>query len=316
MRFNGVSLSSLVQARRLLIYTQRYRDRVKNPNHEKPSALQDFHEDQALNQGQTKTDGVDGKKSTQKAGMNLDIKLSDLIRHFKEGSSGEKVQQGKGQAVEVKAEFSATYQVKTEFSLSYSEMEKVDGLVLRNKQLAETDRYRFEFSSSDRLTIVDKWSGRNTTIWGDPHIDLNDMEGDWNGDFKDLKGSNTHTTFMLMDGTRLTITALDDGIIEAVDIMKDDQHIRGFGGAASEWQEGQEYFQKPSSAYNPSSVPMGDIVKAGGDGNDWYAPGGQLIWGQTTGPSVLSRPYARVEMSYKQEVTQVVEASATITRRV
>ena len=102
-------------------------------------------------------------------------------------------------------------------------------MAVRSKSMAETDRYRFSFSNNGAdLTITDKWSMKNTQIWGDPHIDTNDEEGDFNGEFKDLTNSNAHTTFLLRDGTRVTFKALDTGLIEEVDIIKENAHVKGY----------------------------------------------------------------------------------------
>jgi len=140
------------------------------------------------------------------------------------------------------------------------------------------------------------------------------VEGNWDGDFKDLAGSATHTTFMLLDGTRLTITALDTGIIEAVDIYKDSERIRGYGGASSHFQARQQYFQE-DPADLPASIPYGDVVKAGGDGNDWFTPDGSLLWGQTTGPAVHTRPSSVLQMTLRREITEFQKASISIDTR-
>jgi hypothetical protein len=59
-----------------------------------------------------------------------------------------------------------------------------------------------------------------------------------------------------------------------------------------------------------SLVPLGDVVQAGGDGNDWYA-GGKLLWGKTTGPVVSTRPAYILEMEFQQSV---IEQTIAITR--
>jgi hypothetical protein len=272
--------------------------------------LDHFKEDQALLSGQSGCSETCQKYGKKSPADNLDIKLSDLVKQFRNPDQ-ENTDDFEQIKTRVEARVSVHTEVKSEFRMEYRSLEKVDGLILRDSRLAETDRYRFEFLSADRLRIIDKWSNRSTTIWGDPHIDVDDVEGSWDGDFKDLTGSSTHTTFMLLDGTRLTITALDDGIIEAVDIFKDSERVHGYGGASSHFHEGLQYFQK-DPADLPSSVPLGDVVKAGGDGNDWYTVSGSLLWGQTTGPMIRSRPQSVLKMSLTQEVTQVVEASISV----
>ncbi len=191
----------------------------------------------------------------------------------------------------------------------------VQGLVRHNQQQAETDRYQFLFKDGASFTIRDKWTNRSTTIWGDPHVDLSDVEGDRNGEFSDLKKSNSHTTLMLMDGTRVTFTAKDDGIIGAVDIFKGSQHLQGMGAASEQWGNGENgLFAGPvmeNAASQASGLPSGDTVYASGDGNDWVDTSGHLVWGVTTGPGAVSRPTAYQSISIKYAATResIVEVS-------
>ena len=87
-------------------------------------------------------------------------------------------------------------QVETEITIKYRELKPVHGLVLvvQNQHQAETDRYLLDFVDGATFRITNKWTGQSTTIWGDPHIDTSDQEGNCNGEFSDLKTSNTHTT--------------------------------------------------------------------------------------------------------------------------
>lgn len=122
-----------------------------------------------------------------------------------------------------------------------------------------------------------------------------------------MNSSNTHTTLMLDDGTEVVFTARDNGIIEGVDLFKGSQHLNGIGGGSIKWaQEGKwfaaEVLNDASSV--KSSLPQGDIVYAGGDGNDWYDSAGRLVWGETTGSRVTSRPYATMQMTLRQTVEQ------------
>jgi len=43
-----------------------------------------------------------------------------------------------------------------------------------------------------------------------------------------LTNRNAHTTFLLRDGTRVTFKALDTGLIEEVDIIKENAHVKGY----------------------------------------------------------------------------------------
>ena len=148
------------------------------------------------------------------------ISLGDLIQQLRsldarQDTTGQQVNNPLMNVTTVEV----TTTIQEEFTFQYSSLEPVDGLVVRNRNLAETDRYAFNFSDGTTLKITDKWSGKSTTIWGDPHVDVSDVQGNNDGDFKDLTASDSHTTFMLQDGTRLTITAKDAGIIEGVDIF-------------------------------------------------------------------------------------------------
>jgi hypothetical protein len=236
------------------------------------------------------------------ADMNLDIRLADLYKKIY-GPKEQPQQSAQAQVIEF------FQKVETEVSLNYYNLEKVDGLVVKNKNLAETDRYRFEFSTGSTLKITDKWSNKSTTIWGDPHIDTSDQEGDNNGDFKDLSGSDKYTTFMLADNTRITFTARDSGIIEQVDIFNGSQHLTGIGAGSTSWDDENGLFAQwvTNDAYSAlSSVPVGDVVYAGGDGNDWFDAAKNLVWGKTIGPVVTSRPSSFVEFQYQQRITQQI----------
>lgn len=234
------------------------------------------------------------------------IKLSNLIRKLKEINKNP----GKAKKVAVSEQtVIAVERREIEVTFDYKALSPVNGLVVRSKSLAETDRYAFEFKSGAAFKIIDKWSGKSTTIWGDPHVDTSDEEGRFNGEFSDLKSSNSHTTLVLEDGTEVVFTASDKGIIEEVDIFKGTQHLNGIGGGSIKWAQESQWFaaevlNDASSA--KSSLPQGDVVYAGGDGNDWYDSLGRLVWGKTTGPSVTSRPYASMQMTVRQTFEQAL----------
>jgi hypothetical protein len=234
------------------------------------------------------------------------IKLADLIEKLKNLTGS---QQQAPQTDAQKTTFVAMERRETEITIEYRLLPNVDGLVVRNKNLAETDRYAFEFQDGATFRIIDKWSGKSTTIWGDPHVDTSDQDGSRNGEFSDLKNSNTHTSMILEDGTRITFTALDNGIIEAVDINKGNQHLTGIGGASRDWSaENNLFAAKVDNDANAviSRVPLGDVVYAGGDGNDWFDTSGKMIWGATTGPRITSRPYATTSITIRQTIEQAV----------
>ncbi len=193
----------------------------------------------------------------------------------------------------------------TEIEVSINVNRYVAGLERINENLAQTDRYLFEFRDGATFTIKDKWANKSTTIWGDPHVDVDDVDGNMDGDFKDLTASERITTFMLQDGTRLTITALDTGIIEKIDIFNGSQHLQGTGAGSSDWEQSQLFDKEVQygDGYE-STLERGDVIKAGGDGNDWYNESGLLVWGKTTGALTYTRPTTALEVKIKQTVEQ------------
>lgn len=171
---------------------------------------------------------------------------------------------------------------------------------LLNSRIADTGRYLIGFQSSTSLEIYDKHTKLSTTIWGDPHVDLSDVEGNMNGEFSDLKKSDMLTTFALLDGTKVVIKAPDTGAIEKVDIYKGKSHIQGIGAPTQESlkdlaKEGAKnrdfgalfasfaggiFIGKDSDTSQLQPLmQQSDVVKAGGDGNDWFGEDGRLIWG-------------------------------------
>ncbi len=302
------NICDLMTVRRLMIKARENDLKRADPNSKTTSAKEAFEEDQALFSG-SNTNKTSEYCQQPKASMdNLDVKLKDIIHTKAESGVNPNHQFVFQELIDVQMDL-----VVEEESLTVVNLERVDGLVLKNSRMAETDRYRFDFIDGSTLKITDKWASRSTTIWGDPHIDSSDIEGNWDGDFKDLKQSNSHTTFMLQDGTRLTITAKDDGIIEAVDIFRQGQHIYGLGAGSRSFSDKTGYFQKPGEGSDKGSmsVELGDVIYAGGDGNDWYDAGKKLIWGKVTGPQVISRPSSVLVYEY-----QKVEISVGVTAQV
>ena len=294
------NLSELIIARHLILHAQRAEDRRKGKKVVETSLKDEMDADSVVTGGNAPV-GNTGAPITQQKTQDVQIKLNDFA-----GIQESNSQQADNLPVQVQVNIQQT--VESKASLSYTVLEKVDGLVRLSQTQAETDRYRFDFSDGATFKITDKWSNRSTTIWGDPHVDVNDVEGTQNGDFKDLKTSNSQTTLMLQDGTRVTFTARDDSMIEAVDIFKGNQHLDGIGQASAKWNDEKGLFgpQVNQDAAKASSVPMGDTVYAGGDGNDWFTADGKLLWGKTTGPTVTNRPYAVMQLDYQEKTTQEV----------
>jgi len=305
-------LNDLVIARRLMIQSQEMLARSKGKDIKLTSAKEAMEEDQLLLSGevpasQSVSDAFSGTP-TQETQINLGElgqKLTEIQNHPETAIAQPQADRN---------QFLMAYQrTETELTIRYKSLERVDGLVLKNDKLAVTDRYQFDFTDGATFKITDKWTGKATTIWGDPHVDTSDQEGDRNGEFSDLKTSDTHTTLMLEDSTRVTFTARDNGIIEQVDIFKGQQHLQGIGAESKLWGEGNQLFSSKVDTQGDSfrsAVPLGDTLYAGGDGADWYDSSGRLIWGKTTGAGASTRPAEVIEIEYKQETTsQVVFAS-------
>ena len=270
----------------------------------KPKSAQDWlEEDEALLSGQThEADKSQAAKPSRPPAEDVNIRLSDLIRRLKDVQA--QPAQAQASHEETRIEYSS---VETELNVEYRQLTPVEGLVRRNRNQAETDRYQFDFIDGGTFKITDKWSNKSTTIWGDPHVDVSDVEGDREGEFSDLQGSNSHTTLQLQDGTRVTFTARDNGVIEAVDIFKNSQHLQGQGLGSKDWKDETMLFANDVQNDGPlamSTVPLGDVVRAGGDGNDWFDTSGRLIWGKTTGPAMTARPAYVLEVSMQQTITQ------------
>lgn len=296
----------LLAAWRMINISQNKMARAKDKN-KKEKTYQDILEQEEKLLG-TYSQSVGVKKTGNEKIDNLNIKLSDLIRQLnsQKSDSGE-------QKTTTSQQVTVSYErVETEVTVSYRSYERVDGLVVRNKHLAETDRYAFEFADGATFKIIDKWSGKSTTIWGDPHVDTSDQEGNFNGEFSDLKSSETHTTLELEDDTQVTFTAKDNGVIESVDIYKGKQHLVGYGYAYSDLALASSLFadQVDSNSNLSSRTSLGDVVYAGGDGNDWFNSTRQLIWGQTTGPRITSRPSSFLEISIRQSMESAFFSSS------
>jgi hypothetical protein len=307
------TISGLVLARRLMIMAQEMADERNGKKVTRKTVQEAMQEDQVLISGE-QPDAAEYANPAQaapqpQAAAVEDLNLSDLIRRLDALRAGDPpAAVATAVAVEIRQEET------TEISMQYTSLERVDGLVLRSKHLAETDRYALEFSDGVTFQITDKWSGRSTRIWGDPHVDTDDEAGDRNGEFSDLKGSNDHTTLMLQDGTRVTFTAKDDGVIERVDIFKDGQHLGGLGEASKEFNEQTGLFAGKVDRAAAAGVPAGDTIYAGGDGNDWFSAAGVLLWGKTTGPQVTERPASVLEMSYRRTLVQSVSVASVSTQ--
>ncbi len=200
--------------------------------------------------------------------------------------------------------------IKTEFHLEFhleqKETTDIDFLPVSKElkrldaKTVDTGRYLISFMSATSLRILDKLSKLSTTIWGDPHVDLSDEKGRVNGEFSDLKKSNVMTTLKLLDDTSVVIKAPDDGLIQEVHIFKGDQHVMGIGKGSLLMEKigpnrGGSHKVRKNIVQDALVGTFGkidrdvsmldeylnasDVVRAGGDGNDWFDQSGRLIWG-------------------------------------
>jgi len=297
-------MSTLIAAHRLMKIARDQEARRNGDDVEEKSALEYMEEDQALISGAA-VEAQQKEASAPPPIENVNVRLADLKPSVKKAAQPAAQEDAfaivGSQSVEIKLE------------IRYRANTPLEGLKVYDQNYAESDRYLFKFADGMTFTILDKWTNKSTTIWGDPHVDVNDVEGNNNGDFQDLKKSDDFTTLMLSDGTRVTFKAKDAGVIEQVDIFKGGQHVRGVGQAA-------KGFTAEAGLFNPqvlsdgistaSATQLGDIVHAGGDGNDWFDSSGKLVWGKTTAPIVIKRPSATLELYYKQTVSQSLAVSA------
>jgi len=313
----SIDNSNLMVARRLMEMAKDEELRRSGKDVKEKSALDYMEEDQAL----ISASAFDVQK--QEAGFlpqieNININLSDLpgISKGVGKAAGQESSPVQGNAAGGGFIVESTQSIEVKLELRYRSNEPLEGLVVHDQNYAESDRYLFKFADGVTFTILDKWTNKSTTVWGDPHVDVDDVEGNSNGEFSDLKSSDDITTFMLGDGTRVTFKAKDAGIIEQVDIFKGTQHIKGTGQAAKEFSPENGLFVKQvlnDGISVGAATSLGDVVHAGGDGNDWFDAKDKLIWGKTTGPVVTHRPPATLEFYYKQTVTSSISVQ-TIAR--
>ncbi len=188
---------------------------------------------------------------------------------------------------------------------SYSKDLDDQGLIKLDDKNIDTGRYLISMESASSVKIFDKFTKLSTTIWGDPHVNLSDKEGNLNGEFSDLKKSTILTSLKLLDKTTVVIKAPDTGQIEEVDVFKGNSHVKAVGIgkffkklASFEKMLGEDQWRQRLPELKRLMEPIGlfgeidnrvdglkgllaksDVVKAGGDGNDWYDENGKLIWG-------------------------------------
>ncbi|MCE1255574.1 MAG: hypothetical protein LWX83_18745 [Anaerolineae bacterium] len=174
----------------------------------------------------------------------------------------------------------------------------IEGLLIRPFNHVETDRYLFELSYPlSELTIIDKWARRSTRVWTDPSSGYSQTEDE-----------NLYATFMLMDGSRLTISARAGGnqIVE-VDLIKSIQHIHCGHGQPMKLDTTPYRLNihlTTDGFEADGNIPRGFVLFAGGDGNDWFTVTGKLIWGHNTNASTYSATGHRPETGVASNISQ------------
>ncbi|MEI6290755.1 MAG: DUF1521 domain-containing protein [Chloroflexota bacterium] len=302
-------LSNIMIARRLMEIERNAEARRKGKLVDEKSALDYFKEDQALI-SDSAVAANENKPHLPVAG-NQNVNTADARNAVQDlqnanRQDGQPVLAG---AAHEAFNIEASQSIEIKLELRYRSNTAVEGLVVHDKNYAESDRYLFKFEDGVTFTILDKWANKSTTVWGDPHVDVDDVEGNVNGEFSDLKKSNDVTTFMLSDGTRVTFKAKDNGVIEKLDIFKGSQHVTGTGQGSADFSAENNLFSVKvlnDGVNSAASLQAGDIVYSGGDGNDWFDSNNKLIWGKTTGPVIQQRPSATLEFSYKQIISQSI----------
>ena len=339
MANNSDSIQDLVSAQRVMSIMQELDKKRKNPNAQTKNLKQIKEEqDQLILSGKAPVNGKNGQTSVENFNISLKqikINLEALQPKAGENSNQAPVQAEtrlKGQGLlevpeetqpqtqglmQVQAEVQVEQKTEMRYTITANASSTAATLTLVDKKQAETERYTFDFLSPDSFRITDKETMKSTTIWGDPHVDTNDQEGNFNGEFSDLTASSTYTTFLLLDGTRITFTAKDTSVIEKVDIIVGQQHLTGAGAAAKDFSEETGFFASKINQdgnLQTSLFPIGDLVLAGGDGNDWFDYRGRLLWGATSGPlasNSVGYQGVSVQVNYTQKVIRKMSLMQT-----
>ncbi|HUM28446.1 MAG TPA: hypothetical protein PKN81_19545, partial [Anaerolineales bacterium] len=148
----SIDNSNLLAARRLLEMAKQADARRSGKTVKEKSALEYMQEDQAL----ISAPAFDAQKQEAAALPqieNINVNLSDL-RNVKPQTGGT-------------ATVSEEQSIQIEFELRYRSNTPLDGLLIHDRNYAESDRYLFKFADGATFTILDKWTSKSTTVWGD-----------------------------------------------------------------------------------------------------------------------------------------------------
>ncbi|MHB8089768.1 MAG: hypothetical protein ACYDH2_16120, partial [Anaerolineaceae bacterium] len=134
------NITDIRMAYRLMLHSKISEARQKGDKTAEKAASSDLEKDDVLISEAAKSAQSGNVSAPGSVGdLNINIRLADLYKKI----YGPKEQpQQTPQALVI--EF--FQQIETEASLTYANLEYVDGLVVKNANLAETDRYRFDFS--------------------------------------------------------------------------------------------------------------------------------------------------------------------------
>ena len=134
------------------------------------------------------------------------------------------------------------------------------------KEIQLDNGYKIQIHGErESFTILDA-EGHETKIWGDPHVNEGDVEGETNWDFKE------DSTFILGDGTKIHVKTVpshrDDGTTfsDSITITKGNQSLEVTGIAANEPVIGLPGLEGEKI---DAEIPDGHVFKMGDDADDW-----------------------------------------------
>ena len=146
----SADISNLTVVRRLLEMDKNAKARRSGKNVEEKSALDYMEEDQVLISA-VALDAQKQESNSLPQIENVNVNLADLRGDAKQTTAQQAAVQ-ENQSIEI------------EMELRYQSNAPIDGLVVHDKNYAESDRYLFKFADGSTFTILDKWTSKSTTI--------------------------------------------------------------------------------------------------------------------------------------------------------
>ena len=178
-----------------------------------------------------------------------------------------------------------------------------DELFYLDPNLIESDRYFFflDFGGSN-FTILDKWTTHSTQILIKP------LDDEFSAPFidamntvKDIKSLENIVTFMLMDGTRITIQSKKGDYFRCIDVLKNNFRCHANGSTSEDNVQHSAFFEPAifeDGYISEATIPRGKTVFAGGKGNDWYDSSGLLIWGKAIKTNIKDPHFPILDSGY------------------